>query len=433
MNIDKVENIVKKSFDSYELFFLEERVKKFESREKELYGVELKEEEGIALRAIKNHKLVFSYTYDTGNDGIKSLVENAETIVNFMEDDEGVCFPDTYEAYPALALYDKNGMQSDDEQKIQFLVTMGKSILDYDRRIIATRNCELREIATQVRIINSNGFYAEGKRTLYVLTALCVAHDKDEVSWYDWMWSHYLNEIDGNKFGIDIARKTISFLSSEQIPTGVYDGILRPQASCDMLSILSHSFLAENLYKDKTKLRDKIGTQCFSENITIIDSGLMGMGAFPFDGEGVSSKENIVVKSGSFQSFLYDWYYGRKLEHPSTGNAIRRSLREPPQSGPRGLFIQEGEKDIADEIDEGIVIEELIGTHTANPVTGDFSLGAIGHLYKKGLKKPCKGVIFSGNIFDLFNNVKEIRSNVHFYGIFGSPSLYIEGMKISGK
>ncbi len=39
------------SFDSYELF-LKEKAKKFESRDKDLYGVEMNEEEGIALRAL---------------------------------------------------------------------------------------------------------------------------------------------------------------------------------------------------------------------------------------------------------------------------------------------------------------------------------------------------------------------------------------------
>lgn len=433
MNIDRIENTVRNSFDKYELFFVKERVKKFESREKELYDVELKEEEGIALRVIKNNKLAFSYTYDDSDNALSSLLENTKNIVNLLEDDEGVSFAGKYEQYPSLELYDSNGIKTDDEQKIHLLVNMEKAILDCDRRIIATRNCELREIETFVKIVNSNGLNAEGGRTLYILSALCVAKEEDEVSWYDWSWSNYLKEINGEKFGIGVAQKTISFLSGEQIPTGIYSGILTPQASCDMLSILAQSFLGENLYKDKTKLKDKMGIQCFSERITITDSGFSGMGAFPFDGEGVSSKENTVVKSGYFQTFLYDCYYGKKFGYPSTGNAVRRSLREPPQCGPRGLFIQKGDKDLINDNTEGIVIEELIGTHTANTVTGDFSLGAIGHLYQGGRKIPFKGVIFSGNIFELFNNVKEAGPDLQFYGTYGSPSLLIEGIKISGK
>ncbi len=80
----------------------------------------------------------------------------------------------------------------------------------------------------------------------------------------------------------------------------------------------------------------------------------------------------------------------------------------------------------------GIVIEELMGTHTANAITGDFSVGAMGYIYKNGTKGPFQGVMFSGNIFEMFNNIKETGTDLTWQGSFASPSLYIEGLKISG-
>jgi PmbA protein len=313
------------------------------------------------------------------------------------------------------------------------LVEMEKAIIDFDKRIVVTRNCELQEADIQVKIMNSNGLTAEARKTLYMLSAMAVAKDGDEVSWYDWLWSDRLNEIDAKAFGIHTAQKTVSFLSSEQIETGVYDGMLTPQASSDMLGILSSSFLSENLYKDKTMLKGKKGAKCFSRIVNIKDSGTEGTDSFPFDGEGVPSCENIVVKEGFFDTFLYDSYYGRKYDVPSTANCERAGVKELPKCGTRGFFIEKGLRNIAGELTNGIIIEELMGTHTANPVTGDFSLGAIGYLCKNGIKRPFKGVIFSGNIFELLNNVKEIGNDLRFFGTYGSPSLYVEGLKISGK
>jgi PmbA protein len=313
------------------------------------------------------------------------------------------------------------------------LIGMERAIIDYDKRIVVTRNCELQEADIQINIMNSNGLTAKSSKTLYMLSAMAVAKDGDEVSWYDWLWSNRLNEIDAEVFGINTAQKTVSFLSSEQIETGIYDGILTPQASSDMLGILAGSFLSENLYKDKTMLKDRMGTKCFSEIINIKDSGMHGTDSFPFDGEGVPSCENIVVKNGYFNTFLYDGYYGRKYNVPSTGNCERGGVKEPPRCAPRGFFIEKGEGDITGVLSNGVIIEELMGTHTANPVTGDFSLGAIGYLCRNGSKKPFKGIIFSGNVFEMLNNVKEIGNDLRFYGTCGSPSLYIEGLKISGK
>ncbi len=157
------------------------------------------------------------------------------------------------------------------------------------------------------------------------------------------------------------------------------------------------------------------------------------MGAFPFDGEGAPSRENILIQEGIFKTFLYDTYYGNKFNCLSTGNAARSGIKEPPMCGRRGFYLEQGLKDVYSQVTDGIIIEELMGTHTANPITGDFSLGAVGHLLKGANKIPFKGVIFSGNIFDLLNNVQAIGNDLKFYGTCGSPSLLIQGMKISGK
>jgi PmbA protein len=433
MDYEKLKEKAGKVFDSYEIFFLKEKVKKYETRDAELCGVEIKDEEGTALRGIKDKRLVFSYTYERDDSAIKTLIENSASLLPYMEKDENAGFPEKCEDYPSMSVHDKEGIKIDDMNKVAMLIEMEKTIIDFDKRIVVTRNCELQEAEIQVKIMNSNGLTAEGSKTLYMLSAMAVAKDGDEVSWYNWIWSNRLNRIDAKTFGAHTAQKTVSFLSSEQIKTGVYDGILTPQASSDMLGVLSGSFLAENLYKDKTMLKNRRGTKCFSEIVNMKDSGLHGTDSFPFDGEGVVSCENVVVKNGYFDTFLYDNYYGRKYNVLSTGNCERAGVKELPRCATRGFFIEKGVRNIAGELANGVIIEELMGTHTANPVTGDFSLGAIGYLCRNGSKTPFKGVIFSGNIFELLNNVKEVGNDLKFYGTCGSPSLYIEGLKISGK
>jgi PmbA protein len=432
--IDKetIQSRIEDEFDSYELFFLKEKTKKFESRDRDLHGIELNEEEGIALRGIKDRRMVFSYTFEKGQKAADALLENAKMLVPFVEGDHGAIIPGTYGHYPHGDLFDQAGLLTEDEKKIARLIEMEAMILDYDKRIVTTRNCELQESVMEIDIVNSKGLYAHGSKTLYSLFALCVAKEEDEVSWYDWAWAHRLEDIDMKALGNTIAKKAISFLGSEQISTGIYDCILAPQASCEILDVLSGSFLAESLSKNKTRLKDRAGEKCFSETINLVDSGLSGIGAFPFDGEGVPSQDNTVVEKGIFKSFLYDTYYGRKFSKFSTGNSVRLGLKEPPVCSRRGLYLKKGFIDVYSQLTEGVIIEELMGTHTANPITGDFSLGAVGHLVKKGNKTPFKGVIFSGNIFELLNSVKEVGSDLRFYGTCGSPSLLIQGIKISG-
>ncbi len=420
-------------FDSYELCFVRERLKKYEAAAGELLSVEFKEEEGIAMRCIKDNRMAFSYTFEKGDKAAAELIQNARVLSPLLEADRFRVFPARYGRYPKSDLYDGEGLASDPDGKVASLVAMESTIRKFDKRIAATRNCELHESELYVEIFNSNGLEAEGRKTLFSIGALAVAADGEEVSWYDWDWSSRYRDLDGQRLGREIAEKTISFLSGEVLKTGVYDGLLTPGAACQMLEILAPSFLSENLFKNKTRLKDKVGKKCLAGTLTITDSGRAGTGAFAFDGEGVPAKENTVVREGVFEAFLYDAYYGNRLKKASTGNGVRSSIKEPPRCAARGLFIAAGKDDVRHGLTDGVVIEELMGTHTANPVTGDFSLGAVGHLYSGGSAVPFKGVIFSGNLFELLGNVKAVGNDLKFYGTCGSPTLYIEGMKISGK
>jgi PmbA protein len=432
MDMEKIADVVDSEFDSYELYHHKERSKKFESKDKEICGIEIKEEEGIALRAIKDRKMVFNYTYDC-NNAPESLLKNAVELLPFVERDEGRHFIEIHDDYPVLSLYDEKGLKIDDAQKTALLMETEASIRDYDTRIIAVRNCELQEMEFKITIRNSNGLMIEGQKTLYMLSALCVARDEDEVSWYDWSWSYKFDALDGKKLATEIAKKTVSLLSGKQIDTGIYEGILSPQAACDIVGILSESFLSESLFKGKTGLKGREGSKCFSEEVTIIDSGTRGVDAFPFDGEGTPSRLNLVVNKGYFETFLYDSYYGKKSGLESTGNSVRTGIKDMPKCGSRGIFVNSGARDIRDVLTNGVMIEELMGAHTANPITGDFSLGAAGYICRSGKKTPFQGVIFSGNVFELLKNVKEVGNDLRFFGGSGSPSLFIEGLKISGR
>ncbi|MCX7965029.1 MAG: TldD/PmbA family protein [Syntrophorhabdaceae bacterium] len=431
--MEKILTKMEALFDSFELFYMKEKTKKYESRDLDIYTAEFREEEGIAIRGIKDKRLVFSYTFDINDKGIDALLSNCLEILPYVDRDDDYGFPYPSGDYPPLLLYDEEGINIDDTIKKEMIIEFERSVRNFDKRIVTTRGCELHQEEIEIWLLNSNGISQRAKKTVYVITGMAVAKDKDEVSWFDWQWSYFLKDLNLEKFGLEIAEKAISFLGSSQIETGIYDGILKPQAACDILGILSGSFLGENLFKNKTKLKGRIEEKCFSEVLDIIDSGKTGINAFLFDGEGVPLNENYVVKNGVFLTFLYDVYYGKKFKKPSTGNSVRTGLKDPPKCGIRGMFIEKGNVNIHNHMNNGIIIEELIGTHTANPVTGDFSLGAIGHLIKNGKIKPFKEVILSGNVFELFNNIKEIGNDMKFYGIYGSPSLYIEGMKISGK
>ena len=123
MNHEKLKDRLSRVFDSYELFFLKEKIKKYETKDAELCGVEIKEEEGIALRGIKDNRMIFSYTYDRGDKAIDELVENGNRLLPYMEE-EDVEFPGQHKDYPSLNIHDSDGLKVNDEYKTSMLIEM---------------------------------------------------------------------------------------------------------------------------------------------------------------------------------------------------------------------------------------------------------------------------------------------------------------------
>jgi PmbA protein len=80
-----------------------------------------------------------------------------------------------------------------------------------------------------------------------------------------------------------------------------------------------------------------------------------------------------------------------------------------------------------------MVIKEVMGLHTVDPISGDFSLGCSGDWVERGEKVfPVKLIAVAGNIFQIFQKVIGLGEDLRFFGRVGSPSLLLEGLEISG-
>ena len=116
---------------------------------------------------------------------------------------------------------------------------------------------------------------------------------------------------------------------------------------------------------------------------------------------------------------------------------MRGGFKGIPGVGLTNLYVEPGKQSLEDligSIDKGLYVTEVMGMHTANPISGDFSVGATGFWIEKGRKAyPVREITLAGNILDLMKHVDAVGSDLRFSGRIGSPSVRIKELSIGGK
>jgi PmbA protein len=139
----------------------------------------------------------------------------------------------------------------------------------------------------------------------------------------------------------------------------------------------------------------------------------------PFDGEGVRTQETILIEEGILQGFLHNSYTAAKEGVSSTGNGIRGSFKGTPEVGTTNFYIKPGsitQEELIKDISKGLYVTEVMGIHTANPISGDFSVGAAGLLIENGvLTTPVRGIAIAGNIIELLESVDLAANDLTFF------------------
>ncbi len=80
------------------------------------------------------------------------------------------------------------------------------------------------------------------------------------------------------------------------------------------------------------------------------------------------------------------------------------------------------------------MVTSVMGLHTANPISGDFSLGAAGFLIQEGkIARPVRGITIAGNLIDLLSKVTLVGSDLRMFGSTGAPTLLVDGISVSGE
>jgi PmbA protein len=223
--------------------------------------------------------------------------------------------------------------------------------------------------------------------------------------------------------------------TGEDVKTGVYDIILSPMALAQLLgSVLLPAVNGRNVHAGRSKLAGSLGEQILDRKISLFDDPLIpgALGSTYWDAEGVPTRRIDIVRDGVLGAFLYDLKTAYRYGKTSTASAIRSGFGGAPSIGHHNLVLDGPRSAIWYE--PAIYVNDVVGAHTANPMSGDFSVEISNPSWVKenDFGPAIKKIMFAGNVFEMLNNVSGIAEGNRAIGSMLLPEIRFSSQKIIG-
>jgi PmbA protein len=385
-----VEKAQKSGADLSEAYIINSKELTIEVREQTVENLKLAEERGLGLRVFKDGRMGFAYSADLTSLAIEEVIREALANSRQTTVDPGNALPGAAVRYPQLNLYDPAIRQAAVESKIEMARAVERTGRSFDPRLTITEAAGYEDNEYEVAIVNSSGLNAAYQGAYCGLYLVVVGQEEeDNQTGFALQYRLKFAELDPETVGREAAEKAVRMLGAKQIGTQRVPVLFDPYVATSFLGVLAPALTAEAVQKGKSLFAQKIGQPVGSNVLTLVDDGTLpnGIASAPFDGEGVPSSRTVLIENGELKTYLYNTYTAARDGVSSTGNGVRGSFKSTPEVGTTNFFIQPGEvsqQQLMTDIKEGLYITEVMGMHTANPISGDFSVGAAGLWIKDG-------------------------------------------------
>ena len=397
---EKCEKEVKKICDDYEVYISSGKTIELDSKNDELNFAKEEITQGIGIRVLKDNKMGFAFTSDM--DKINQTALQALENTKLNNPDENYAFSQKEKVNDIDKLYDKKFENLDLDESIDFL-----------NNIITKAN------ETQCDVTSAGFSASRGESLILNSNGVSIAN------------------LDGDKLAEDVCKLAMDSVDTKAIETKDYDVVLDYYAATGLLSTFLEAFNGENVQRQRSILHDKMNSEIVSPNLSITNDATLekGMYSTKCDGEGTVSKKTKLVENGVLKSFMYDIYTANKGNTTSTGNGYRNSYLSTPSVSPSNIILDFDEKIGTDEISEGVLTTSVLGAHTANPISGDFSVEASNafKIENGEISYPINKAMISGNIFEIMKKCEGVKSEIKQYGPFILPKILVHNLRVVGQ
>lgn len=241
-------------------------------------------------------------------------------------------------------------------------------------------------------------------------------------------------DIDPRRVGDQAGFLAVHSSGGREIADGQYSVILSPVAFAQLLGyIVVPALSGRNVHAGRSRLASLLSTRCMDPALDLRDDPFArGMGATAWDAEGVPARRLDFVREGTLLAFAYDLKTAYRYGEETTASAVRGGFGGAPSIGIHNLVLDGTRSDITRE--RGLYVHDVVGAHTANPMSGDFSVECQNPVWMEdgALREPVRKAMIAGNLFDTLAELGGIGKDSRIVGNAILPSVRLKRVQVIG-
>jgi PmbA protein len=402
---------------------------------------------GVGLRVIKDRHTGYAYCSDKTLDfGLRQAI----AATRFSRPGDYHFHEDTNYA-GVRSLFDNHVASMVPEDGISLARDMVEGA-SYDERALPSRG-GIGFGTVAMAVANSRGVAVIDEGTFINGSIMSVIKENGMVAnGDDYEMSRFL-DFNFERIGHTATERAAGQLGQKGVETATMTVIMRPSAAFDILSnTVVPALYGTAVKKNESVYARKIEQQVAAAGLTLMDDGTFnkGLNTFAMDEEGYPSRKNVLIEDGVLKMFLYDEFSAIESNVAPTGNAMHADRMEsgttykvPPTTGARNIILRGetmSEEEMIKNTRNGVLVLDVLGAHTSNRASGDFSVAVYaGYAIKDGeLAYPLKGGMVGGNMpgmlmdATLADNYKAVGSGLS-PATGHVPSIGFENVRVSGE
>ncbi len=288
-------------------------------------------------------------------------------------------------------------------------------------------------------LANTNGVRASDAATQAGASVSVVLEEGERsISTGEMAVSHRL-DLDPRAVGAKAGATAKSLAGPKPAKGGARDIVFRPEACLELVAGLAvAAATGDEAMRGKTVWSGKLGQAVAAPGLSIVDAPLdpLAIGGCAVDDEGTATRRLPIVEGGILRSYVFDAWDGHEHKQATTGSAVRGGWTTRPTADTHHLTLEGpafGLDALLAGVDEGFLVESVLGAHTANETTGEFSVTAPNawRIHKGALAGAVSDIAIAGDMASLLGSVDGMSREIRRMDGASIPHVRARGLQVS--